>query len=335
MRFRPLSLPTLLVCAALLASAGRACAQPAWAGAVDRSGAVTSERTLRAGDSRLRVVVENAPSRARADELQDWLAECARAARTASGRFPLSRAQVRIRLVPRRGADPSPVPWGQTVRDDGVAVLLYVREDASVAELREDWTAVHELSHLFHPYLGSEGRWLAEGLASYYQNVSRARAGMLDADEAWRRLEGGFQRGRRVGAGPRMDEIGWSRGSTMRIYWAGAAFWLEADLALRRRGGDLDRVLARYSQCCLVGDEHVPPKAFIAALDRVGGDGVFAGLYARYAAMTGFPPLDAAYRSLGLSLENGALRFSDAAQAVRLRRAIMGPRADRATAADR
>lgn len=287
-----------------------------------------SERVLRVGDGRLRTIVENPPSRARADELQAWLAECARAQLTAFGRFPLREATVRVRLVPRRGRDPSPVPWGQTLREDGVSVLLYVREDARGDELRADWTAVHEFSHLFHPYLGDEGRWLAEGLASYYQNVLRARAGLLDGEEAWRKLDGGFRRGRGAGAGARMDAVGWQRGSTMRIYWAGAAFWLDADLSLRReRGRGLDQVLAAYARCCLREDSQSTPEAFVAALDRAGGSGTFARLYRRHAAMTEFPSLDADYAELGIETQGAQLRFSPDPQKARLRAAIMGPRA--------
>ncbi|QWP77280.1 hypothetical protein J5226_02405 [Lysobacter sp. K5869] len=301
----------------------RAAAQSASA---DADASQISERVLRAGDGRLRVIVENPPDRARADELQAWIAECARAQLTAFGRFPLREATVRVRLVPRRGDDP--VPWGQTLRENGVSVLLFVREDARWAELRADWTAVHELSHLFHPYLGDEGRWLAEGLASYYQNVLRARAGLLDGEEAWRRLDGGFRRGQAVRAGRRMDEIGWQRGSTMRIYWAGAAFWLDADVSLRReRGRSLDEVLAAYSRCCLREDTRTGPEAFVAALDRAGGGGVFARTYARHAAMTGFPSLDADYAALGIETKDGTLRFSPDAEKARLRAAIMGPRA--------
>ncbi|MGO4776824.1 hypothetical protein AB4084_15180, partial [Lysobacter sp. 2RAB21] len=89
MTVRALSLPTLLVCAALAASAGPARAQPPSA-ADDNAGvaATSDERVIRAGDTRLHVIVENAPSRLRADELQRWLAECANAALTAFGRFP-------------------------------------------------------------------------------------------------------------------------------------------------------------------------------------------------------------------------------------------------------
>src|SRR5262245_24762273 len=105
----------------------------------------------------------------RVAELRAWIGECLQATLTAYGRLPLPAARVRIEPATRR--DRSPVPWGQTLRRDDVSVLLFVRADATPSELRADWTAVHELSHLFHPFLGDEGRWLAEGLASYYQNV--------------------------------------------------------------------------------------------------------------------------------------------------------------------
>lgn len=284
------------------------------------------QRVLRAGDSELRVSVVEVADRDRAELLQRWIAETSAAPLSVFGRFPLRSAQVRVKQIDRD--DDSPVPWGQTLRSDGVAVLLFVRRDASLQELREDWTAVHELSHLFHPYLGDRGRWLAEGLASYYQNVLRARVGLLDEEDAWQRLDGGFQRGRRALSGVRLDQLRVGRGGgTMRVYWAGAAYWLEADLALRARGSSLDAVLAGYSRCCLGdGTQRVEPAAFAAALDGIAKTEVFVPLYRRYAAATGFPALDDAYRRLGIRTEDGRLRFSHGDAAARLREAIAGRR---------
>lgn len=283
------------------------------------------ERVLRAGDSELRVEVVEVADRDRAAMLQRWIAETASAPLTVFGRFPLRSAQVRVKQV--SSDDDSPVPWGQTSRSDGVSVLLFVREGASLDELRADWTAVHELSHLFHPYLGPSGRWMAEGLASYYQNVLRARVGLLDNDEAWRRLDGGFQRGRKALSGVRLDELRIRRGGTMRVYWAGAAYWLEADLALRAQGNSLDAVLAQYSRCCLGdGTEQVEPAAFAAALDKIAKRSVFVPLYERYASSETFPSLDAAYRRLGIEVRDGQLRFSRGDAGARLRGAIAGRR---------
>lgn len=316
MRMRPL--PSLLLTLCALALAG----PPARA-----DGDAGAARTLRSGANALQVSVEGVSDPERVALLQRWLAECADAALTAFGRYPLRNAQVRIREIDSR--DPSPVPWGQTRRDDGVAVLLYVRRDASLAQLRGDWTAVHELSHLFHPYLGREGRWMAEGLASYYQNVLRARAGLLSQDQAWRALDAGFGRGRRLGPGAPLEALG--RGGTMRVYWAGAAYWLEADLALRREHGlDLDTVLSRYARCCLdaadADADAVSPRDFAAELDRLGGDGVFLRLYRRYASSREFPDLGVAYAELGLEADAGGLGYSPRADAQKLRNAIMGSR---------
>lgn len=288
------------------------------------------ERVLRANDTELRIAVVGVADRARADVLHRWAAEAARATLTASGRFPL--ASSRARITERASRSSEAVPWGQTSRRDGeVSVLLYVRPDATLEELRADWTAVHEFSHLYHPYLGDDGRWLAEGLASYYQNALRARAGLLQPEEAWRRLEGGFARGRRAtdapGSGPgqavALAGIGRDRGATMRIYWAGAAYWLDADLALRARGSSLDAVLDRHARCCLRGTGWTEPETFVAALDDAGGDGLFARLHATYSAARSFPSQDAAYAALGITMADGTLRFSPAPRKARLRDAIM------------
>lgn len=287
--------------------------------------AATESRVLQAGDTRLRVDVVDVEDPARLRMLQRWIEEAAEAAKTQSGVFPLRQAYVRIQQTDSN--DPSPVPWGQTRRGGEVGVLLYVRRDASYEQLRADWTAVHELSHLFHPYLGDSGRWLAEGLASYYQNVSRARAGMLDEDEAWRRLDAGFRRGEAASSSARLDAMGRGRGGTMRVYWAGAAYWLEADLALRRDSSTtLDAVLDRYAQCCLRGGDSVMPHDFVAALDEVAGNDTFSALYRRYAAMREFPLLADAYAQLGISRKGDGLVFADNVKTGRLRDAIMAPR---------
>ena len=289
------------------------------------AGDITSDtRVLRREGTQLQVDIVGVEDPRRVAMLQRWVAEAADATRTRSGRFPLREARVRVTETDSR--DPSPVPWGQTQRGDPVAVLLYVRPDAGAAALRADWTAVHELSHLYHPYLGERGRWLAEGLASYWQNVLRGRAGMLDPDEAWRRLDAGFRRGERAASGMRLDAMGHARGGTMRVYWAGAAYWLDADLALRRdHHTTLDAVMDRYARCCLDGTAEVAPEDFVSILDRVAGSRLFTPLYARYASETTFPDVAPSLRALGLTRDGDTLRFSRGDDAARLRRAITAP----------
>ncbi len=288
--------------------------------------ASANPRTVHAGDTELQIDVIGIDSPARIVMLQRWAEEAARATTLSSGRFALRTAQVEIREIDSRST--SAVPWGQTSRDDNVSVLLYVRRDATYEQLRADWTAVHEFSHLAHPYLGERGRWLAEGLASYHQNLLRARAGLLTSEEAWQRLDAGFRRGEAAGSGPTLDAMGRQRDGTMRVYWAGAAYWLEMDLRLRRdHDTTLEAVLDRYAQCCLDGTAHVAPEDFATALDRAGGVEIFTQAYRDYAASMAFPSLTESYRALGIEREGEGLRFSNDSAAARALREAMTMRA--------
>jgi hypothetical protein len=215
----------------------------------------------------------------------------ARALASAYGRLPRADAQVLVVPIP---GNKEAAPWGQTTRGGGSAVHLFVGADAARDALVEDWTATHEFSHLLHPYFGSRGRWLGEGLASYYQNVLRARVGVLGPDQAWEKLEAGFERGRREtkSAGLTLEDAARGMGAThafMRVYWSGAAYWLESDLALRARGSSLDEALRAYAACCLGDDPSVSPADFVASLDRVAPGGGFVERFRRYAALRGFP----------------------------------------------
>lgn len=307
-----------LVIAFVLAAASGADATPRGA---DQTGtAVASAWTLRAGGTRIDFQLSTTVDPARRAELRRWLDEAALATRLPSGRFPLTRARAIVREIDSRSA--SPVPWGQTRRDEDVAVLLFVRRGAGLDALRADWTAVHEFAHLAHPYLGDDGRWLAEGLASYQQNVLRARAGLLTPDDAWRRLDAGFRRGEAVGEGPMIEALG--RAGTMRTYWAGALYWLEADLALRRRHGlSLQQALDRHAQCCLDGTDWLSPAEYVRALDRAAGVAVFEALYRRHRGMRAMPAPDAAYAALGIVRDGERLRFAGDARARALRTAVM------------
>lgn len=296
----------LAVCDARAASSVRAAALPAW--------------SIRADTTRIDVEVQGVSDPARLVELRRWLDEAALATRLPSGRFPLTHARAIVREIDSRS--PSPVPWGQTRRDDAVAVLLFVRRGAGLDALRADWTAVHEFAHLAHPYLGDDGRWLAEGLASYQQNVLRARAGLLAPEEAWRRLDAGFRRGEAVGEGPPIEALG--RAGTMRTYWAGALYWLEADLELRRKHGlSLQRALDTHARCCLDGTDWLSPMDFVRSLDRATGVDVFETLYRRHRGMRAMPAPDAAYAALGIAREGERLRFAGDARARALRKAVM------------
>jgi hypothetical protein len=260
--------------------------------------------------------------------LEAWLAHVSRATLSAYGKLPLDDVQVLI--VPEHGQR-EPVGFGQSSRGQGNALTLFVDPAQSSAAFDRDWVAVHELSHLFHPYLDDEGSWLAEGLATYYQNVLRARAGLLTPADAWEQIDAGFARGRgatRPGGDIPLDASG-ERPNYLRIYWSGTAFWLEADTALRRASGDkigIDEALRRFDACCLPSYRTWEPADFVAKLDALVGSDVFRTCFAAYAARRDFPDLKTLYRALGIVRgERNALTFDDTAPDASVRRAIMTP----------
>lgn len=281
------------------------------------------DRVVRRPGGVLRVAVIAPRDSALAERLFAWIGGVADVALTANGKLPLGDSQVLVIPIP---GSASPTPWGEVQRGGGSALHLYAGAEASTAALRSDWTATHEISHLFHPYLGTRGRWLGEGLASYYQNVLRSRAGWMAVGAGVTGLRDGFMRGERESStrGISLEQASrqmHDRGAYMRVYWAGAAYWLTVDARLRREHDtSLDDVLARYASCCLRGGDVATPERFTAGLDRLSGTRVFSTEFARAAAATRFPDM----QNLDSLLEDR-----------RLRRAIFAPSRDGAAPGSR
>lgn len=270
---------------------------------------------LPTSSGKIEVAMPSGLTDAQQNKLSAWLKRGISALKTAYGRLPLQHFQI---LIFPTGANLEAVPWGQVMRGGGDSVHLYVDETKSLAELNADWVLVHELSHLLHPYLFAGDGWLAEGLASYYQNVLRARAGLLDSDQAWKKLHAGFQRGLKQFE-PHMTLEKDTRKlmrerKYMRVYWGGAAIALLADVHLRSESGgveSLDKVLKKLSKCCLpTKGQRWQAKELMQQLDETAGTTIFSSLYRAYAVEAAFPSLDSAYEKLGITISGkGSLSF--------------------------
>ena len=276
----------------------------------------------------LRVALIDADPPANARIARAWVEHAARAVTTLYGEFPLASPQI---LLFPRGHSADPVPWGMVVRGGGAAAQLYFDEYRTLEDLDADWTATHELSHMLLPYLDDDDTWLSEGFASYYQNVLRARAGMLTARQAWEELAGGFERGRRDTRDESLLETTRNmrrEHAFMRVYWSGAAFVLLADLRLRRETDgrqSLDTALAELKRCCLPAERHWSGRELLDKLNAITGMKFFPELADGIVASHAFPDLAAAYAELGLSIADGTLHFDDDTKAAALRDAIMRP----------
>jgi hypothetical protein len=167
--------------------------------------------------------------RRRADDalLARWIGATAKTLDSVFGRFPLDRAQLFVVPV-RRSRE---VEKGKTLAAGGGSIALVIGAGAGEAELRGDWILTHELFHLGVPSFRREGRWLDEGLATYYEPVLRTRAGIRSDVELWTEFADGMPRG--LAYAGEQSLLATDRHE--RLYWGGAMFALEADVLIRSR----------------------------------------------------------------------------------------------------
>jgi hypothetical protein len=261
-------------------------------------------------------LVADGPARAR------WLSSAGRAVSRILGRFPAER--VGVIVVPVPFAD-DPVVFGTVGRGVLPTVALFTGTNASSEALRSDWVAVHEFAHLVSPCVESAEAWITEGLATYYQHVLLARERLITVDEAWNRLLSGFARGRTEGTGRTLAEESREMMRTYafrRVYWAGAAIAMIADVEYRRRSNGEDSLDHAMIRAASRRHETLSARELIEALDG-GRGGVFAEVADRSIHSTEFPPVEETLAFLGVRKgATGIERLEDAPGAT-IREAIM------------
>jgi hypothetical protein len=261
--------------------------------------------------------------------MKEWVADAASVVIPLFGRFPVERTTLFV--VPAAGEDE--VVFGKVLSLAGASIVLVVGDRMKEAERRRDWVLVHELFHLGFPTFRGEGRWLGEGLATYYEPVLRARAGWTSDDDVFRQFARNMPRG--------MPKRGSEGGLAARedldsIYWGGALFCFAADVKIREetrgkrslddvvraslsRGGDATRVWT-VAEVVRLGDE-------------VTGTRVLSEMYERYAARGERIDLDGLLAALGIErTDEGSVELDEARPLAWVRRGIVGARPPAATA---
>ncbi|MFT6754184.1 MAG: hypothetical protein ACJA2O_004387 [Candidatus Azotimanducaceae bacterium] len=237
------------------------------------------------------------------EKIKTWLTQAANTASLVNGRFPLRTTRINInRTVKGRSA----VPWAHTLRESTPeGVEFHVNPNATLASFVKDWTAVHEFSHLYIPYPGSRDVWISEGFASYYQNILMARGKILSGKQAWQKLADGFHRGSRDQKNNiKLHKLSAGRsGGTMRVYWSGALYFLEADLNLRNTGQSLDEVINEYVKCCRTSRKYTNGSILATEFDRIAGREIFHPLYNKYANEYSFRDYKKVLARLGITLD--------------------------------
>jgi hypothetical protein len=263
----------------------------------------------------------SAPQR---EKIRLWIEETATTVTSVNGHFPQPQPQV---LVIPIGARKRPVVMAQVLRGGGLAAGFYVDETRPLEEFTTDWKATHEFSHMLVPYISSRDRWLSEGLASYYQNVLRARNGRLTETEAWQELYEGFKRGEDGTHGGSLAQATRDgRRSTMRVYWSGAALMLMADMQLREASDgqqSLDTALKALSSCCMENGKTWRARDMFKQLDNLTDTDVFSSLYKEYVFDHDFPDMRPTWENLGVSTRRNTVSLNEDAPMASVRSAIM------------
>ncbi|NIO42022.1 MAG: hypothetical protein GTO41_18770 [Burkholderiales bacterium] len=284
-------------------------------------------RTLEVAGAQLHVSILDGSPAVDEQKLNAWVSDAAAMVGATYGRFPYPQAQV---LVVPNARVREPTPWAFVTRGGGPAVHFVINQRRPIDEFYDDWTAAHEFSHLLLPFVDYADAWLSEGLATYYQNVLRARAGRLSVEQAWTNLHAGFGRGQREARNLTLAEATermYRSRLFMRVYWSGAAIMLMADLQLRQVSNgaqSLDKALAHLNACCFESQREWSARELFAKLDELTGKTIFADLLSEHVDSEKFPDLSSAYRDLGLiPYGRSGLRLVPDAPFAPLRDAIM------------
>lgn len=259
-----------------------------------------------------------------------WLSNAGRAVAQLYGEFPREHTQVMV--------SPSPVGrgalFGWVVRGGGSSVNLLIGRwsDEEALALDDEWIAVHEMSHLAIPHVALGEPWLSEGLATWYQNVLRVRSGDVSEREAWQKLLEGFGRGRGGVTGRTLLEDSQQMRETRsfgRVYWAGTALVMLADVEIRRAtngASSLDSALEELARCCLDSDATMTALELTQRIDEATGGSLFTDIARAGREQRRFPDVDGVLRGLGVIDVRGRLVLDDEAPLAHIRRQIMSPR---------
>jgi hypothetical protein len=287
-----------------------------------------AEREVVVPGALLRLVFLGGLTPAQQARAEQWVRRAAHNLTTLYGRFPVESVQVIVTPTPRgRG----PVPWAYVSRGGGAGVHLFIDPARAPEEFDRDWSLTHEMSHLFLPYVVARDTWLFEGLPTYLQNVLMVRGGAIEPQEGWSRLIAGFQRGARAGTGLTLAQASERitvRGNYLRVYWAGAAMMLDADLRLReitQGTHSLDSALAGLAECCLAPERRWTADELIATLDQITGTTVFGDVMREQSESGDFPDFKRVLVRAGVTVKDGEVVLDPAAPGAPFREALMRP----------
>lgn len=187
-----------------------------------------------------------------------------------------------------------PCPWARTSKSSGRAVHFHVNTSHSWNEFKKDWTAPHELSHLMFPYLGENSMWFAEGIASYLQYQIMYANKTITWTQGTSKLQERFNRARMYKEYDNMSIVQLSKivretGAYVRLYWGGAAYFLNVDKKLyEEKNLRLNDVIREYLRCCN-HQKNANADSMMLKFNRLAETEIFTDVYKETVSAQGFP----------------------------------------------
>jgi M61 glycyl aminopeptidase len=201
-------------------------------------------------------------------KLSSWLKTSLSASEKLLGKYQFEH----VFFIQKSENASEPVPWAHTTRSSPQAVHFHVNPDFALQEFVGDWTAVHEISHLAIPFLGSENSWFAEGFATYMQNLILLDMGIYDEAKYREKYKYKLEKARpHFTADKSFISVLKSLRSNHQypeMYYGACCFFLELNKKYQNQtGNDLLFYLHKYQKCCRNG--HSSLNDFISELDRI------------------------------------------------------------------
>jgi hypothetical protein len=248
-----------------------------------------------------------------------WIGEAARAISAYFGRYPTRTYGLLVVTEPGARVGPA-----TTYGYGGPATRIRVGVDTNEAFAR-DWVLVHEMVHTALPDLPRAAEWLQEGSATWIEPIARAQAGELPVPEVWSEAIEGMPQGMRTPDAGGMDGTHeWGR-----LYWGGAIFWLEAEIAVyeQSRGRFLLRDCLRAINRSSGGNAaRWSPEEMMRIGDGVTGTSALRSLHRQFASHGVEGSLSALFARLGVERSaTGEVRFNPKAELADLTRRITLP----------
>lgn len=278
---------------------------------------VYEQRVVKLPGGVLEVVLLDGPVAAGREALFAWIRRCAEAVGHFYGRFPLPRAVLVV--VPQ--PDAAGVLRGRLIPAGGAGVALVLGEGTTAAQLADDWMLVHELLHLGVPSIRG-GAWLDEGLATYYEPIVRARAGLVSHEAVWRELLYDMPQGREAVEGPGVAQVSEPRA----MYWGGAIVAMLADVRARASSGGRVGLEDGLRAVLDAGGETTRSWSLdrlVAQVDERLGGPLLAELVRDHAVRGSPVALEELFDKLGVVRDGSGVRLDDTAPWAAIRRAII------------